>query len=211
MLAAMHTANSTSNVVLYILFPNFSRKVEGLGPRPAMLQLMVLMPSRRTRLLLSCALGIFAGVFCWYLMSHFNQGAADFGWAIRAASDLLAKRNPYATPGQLYPLPAALFGLPFVHVRPPIAAGIFYGLSSALLALGVTRQGWQHLLIFFAYPYWAGMLAVQWIPLIMASSFFWWLMPAALSKPQIGLPIVVSRSERKGVLLCLAVLVLSLL
>jgi len=170
---------------------------------------MVLMPSRRSRLLLSSALGVCAGVFCWYLMGHFNQGAADFGWAIRAADDLLAKRNPYATPGQLYPLPAALFGLPFVYVAPPIAAGIFYGLSSALLALGVTRKGWQHLLIFLAYPYWAGMLAVQWIPLIMASSFFWWLTPAVLAKPQIGVPVGLSRSRLNGAAACVVIIVAS--
>jgi len=177
----------------------------------AMLQLKVSMPARRTRFLVSSGFGLFAGVFCWYLMRHFHLAAGDFSWAIRAANDLLEKRNPYATPGQLYPLPSALFGLPFVHMPLEIAGGIFYGLSSALLALGVTRRGLHYMLIFLAYPYWAGMLSVQWIPLIMASTFFWWLMPAAASKPQIGLPIVVSRSERKGTVVCLAVIVLSLL
>src|SRR5215472_8326183 len=110
------------------------------------------MPSRRTRLLVSSVFGLLAGVFCWYLMRHFHQGAGDFSWAIRAAQDLLEKRNPYTTPGQLYPLPAALFGLPFLFLRPEIAAGIFYGLSSLLLALGVTRRGFHHMLIFLAYP-----------------------------------------------------------
>jgi len=175
-----------------------------------MLQRIVLMPSRRTRLLLASVLGMFTGVFCWYLMSHFAQGAADFGWAIRAASDLLAKRNPYTTPGQLYPLPAALFGLPFVYVRPQIAAGIFYGLSSALLALGVTRRGYQYLLIFLAYPYWAGMLAVQWIPLIMASSFFWWLTPVILAKPQIGVPVGLARSRLNGAVACGVIIIVVL-
>ena len=174
-----------------------------------MLQLIVLMPSRRTRLLLSFAFGTLAGVFCWYLMSHFSLGAADFSWAIRASDDLLAKRNPYATPGQLYPLPAALFGLPFVYVRPQVAAGIFYGLSSALLALGLTRKGYQPLLIFLAYPYWAGMLAVQWTPLIMASSFFWWLTPVVLAKPQVGAPVGLCRGQLKGAVACLLVIVLS--
>jgi hypothetical protein len=176
-----------------------------------MLQLIVPMPSRPTRLLLSFGFGLFAGFFCWYMMCRFGQGAADFAWAIRAAKDLLEKRNPYATPGQLYPLPAALFGLPFVHTRPEIAAGVFYGLSSALLAFGVTRHGYHHILIFLAYPYWAGMLAVQWIPLMMASAFFWWLTPVALAKPQIGLPIALTRSGRNGAIACLVVIALSLL
>jgi MFS family permease len=96
-------------------------------------------------------------------------------------------------------------------VPPEIAAGVFYGLSSALLALGITRRGWHHMLIFLAYPYWAGMLAAQWIPLIMASTFFWWLMPAAPAKPQIGLPIVLAKSERKGIFACIAVIGVSLI
>jgi hypothetical protein len=168
------------------------------------------MPARGTRLLLSSAFGVFAGVFCWYLMRHFHQGAGDFTWAIRAASDLLGRRNPYATPGQLYPLPAALFGLPFIRMWPEVAAGVFYGLSSALLAFAVTRRGYHYMLIFLAYPYWAGMLAVQWIPLIMASSFLWWLMPVVLAKPQIGLPVFFTRAQRNGAVVCLIVMLVSL-
>ena len=73
-------------------------------------------------------------------MRHTHLGAGDFIWAIRAANDLLEKRNPYANPQQLYPLPAALFGLPFVSTAPEIAAGIFYGLSSALLTFGIVAR-----------------------------------------------------------------------
>ncbi len=178
---------------------------------PPMLQLTVLMPATRTRMLLSSGFGLFSGVFCWYLMRRFHLGAADFTWAIRAAAALLAKRNPYADPGQLYPLPAALFGLPFVHVRLEIAAGLFFGISSALLAFGITRHGLHYFLIFLAYPYWACLITVQWIPLIMASTFFWWLTPAALAKPQIGLPVLASRSTRNGALVCTAVIIVSLL
>src|SRR5215469_17358834 len=176
-----------------------------------MLQLIPLMPTWRTRLLLSSGFGLFAGMFCWYLMRHTHQGAGDFISAIRAANDLLGNRNPYANPQQLYPLPAALFGLPFVHTAPEIAGGIFYGLSSALLSFGITRQGYHHLLIFLAYPYWAGMLTVQWIPLIMASAFFPWLMPVALAKPQIGLPVAITHPSLKGGAACLLVLLASFL
>ena len=207
----MNSASNKRKAVLGNFASTGKRAPEGLYPQPPMLQLIVSMPARRTRLLLSSGFGLLAGISCWYLMRRFDQGAGDFTWAIRAASDLLEKRDPYATPGQLYPLPAALFGLPFIHVRPEIAAGIFYGLSSALLALRVTRHGYQYLLIFLAYPYWAGMLAVQWTPLIMSSAFYWWLAPVALAKPQIGLPVAVTRSGRNGALACLVLLVLSLL
>lgn len=164
----------------------------------------------RLRILIATAIGLASGFFCWMVLTHFQLGAADFTWAIRAAQDLLAHRNPYTSPLQLYPLPAALFGLPFVWMRPEIAAGIFYGISSALLAFGLSREGYHRLLIFLAYPYWAGILTAQWPPLIMASAFFPFLLPATLAKPQIGLPVVLTHLSRRGVLACIAVLLLSL-
>jgi hypothetical protein len=176
----------------------------------SMLQLSRPMPSTRVRVLISIAMGLVSGIFCCYLMVRLQQGAGDFTWAIRLAQDLLGKRNPYATPGQLYPLPSALFALPFVAARPEIAAGTFYGISTALLAFGISRRGYCHLLIFLAYPYWAGMLTVQWIPLIMASAFFAWLLPATLAKPQIGAPVALTHLGWKGAVACLVTIGLSL-
>jgi hypothetical protein len=177
----------------------------------AMLQLIRLMPNVRSRFAIATVFGAASGVFCWFLMRHLQQGAGDFGWAIRAAQDLLANRRPYARPSQFYPLPAAFFGLPFVNTSPELAGGIFYGLSTGLLAFGITRHSYRHLLIFMAYPYWAGMLAVQWIPFIMACAFFWWVLPATLAKPQIGLPIALTHLGAKGAILCLLTLLLSFL
>jgi hypothetical protein len=180
------------------------------GRRP-MLQRTFAMPDKRKRLLVSAALGLITGAWCWYLMVRLNQGAADFRWAIWLAADLLNGRNPYHRELQLYPLPAALFGLPFVRMAEPIAAGIFYGLSSAALAFGLTRWGYHRLLIFAAYPYWAGMLTVQWMPLIMACAFFYPLWGAILAKPQIGVPIALTRLDRRGLTVSAGVLLVSFL
>ena len=174
-----------------------------------MLQLMRTKLAVRLRIFISAAIGLASGAFCWFLMVHFHQDAADFRWAIRAAQDLLAHRNPYAT-FQLYPLTAALFGLPFVWVRPEIAAGVFYGMSSALLAFGLSRDGYHRLLVFLAYPYWAGILSAQWTPLITASAFFPLLLPTTLAKPQIGLPVALTHLSRRGILACVVIAVLSL-
>ena len=144
------------------------------------------------------------------LLRHLRLGAGDFNWAIWAAQDLLAHRNPYTRPLQLYPLPAAIFGLPFAWTRLDIAGGIFYGLSSALLAFGISRHGWRRLLIFFAYPYWAGLITGQWTPLIMAGAFFPLLQPAVLAKPQLGLPVFLTHARRSSVIACIGVGLLSL-
>ena len=165
----------------------------------------------RMRLLISSAIGISSGFYCWFMLAHFHLGAADFHWAIALAQSLLEHKNPYSVPWQLYPLPAALFGLPFVAIRPEIAGGVFYGISSALLAFCITRYGYQRLIIFLAYPFWAGILVAQWTPLIMASAFIPYLWPSILVKPQLGLPIAVAYRNRRGILICILVGLVSLI
>jgi hypothetical protein len=158
----------------------------------------------------SAAIGLASGAFCWFLMRRFNQDAADFRWALHIARRLIARQNPYDTPLEQYPVTAAVFALPFLRLPPEAAAGIFWGASSFFLALGLTRGGYHRLLVFLAYPYWAGMLAVQWSPIIAASAFFPFLLPVTLAKPQVGLPVLLTRMTRRGVLACGVFLLLTL-
>lgn len=159
----------------------------------------------RMRMTVAAIIGLAAGTFCWLWLKQTHQGAGDFNWSIWAAQDLLAHRNPYDRPMQLYPLTSAIFGLPFVSLSPPVAGGVFYGVSSALLAFGLLRHGYHRLLIFLAYPYWAGLIQAQWTPLILASAFLAPLLPSTLAKPQSGLPILFTAPTRRGVLACVIV------
>jgi hypothetical protein len=168
------------------------------------------MLAMRKRIAVAVALGITTGTFCWFLMKHFHQDAADFHWALHLAQRLLARENPYDTPFEQYPLTAGIFALPFVRLQPEIAAGMFYGISSAALAFGLTRHSYRGLLIFLAYPYWAGMLTVQWSPIIAASAFFPLLLPLTLAKPQIGLPVFFTHASRRGIVACLVLAAVSL-
>jgi hypothetical protein len=163
----------------------------------------------KLRIAVSAVVGMASGAFCWFLMKHLHQDAADFRWALHLAQRLLARQNPYDTPFEQYPLTAGLFALPFVRLQPEVAAGLFYGLSSALLAFGLTRHGYRRLMIFLAYPYWAGLLTVQWSPIIAASSFFPLLLPLTMAKPQIGLPVFLTRASRRGIVACAVVVALS--
>ena len=164
----------------------------------------------RIRIAVSAAIGLASGAFCWFLMRHFQQDAGDFRWALHLAQNLLAGRNPYDTPLEQYPLTAGIFALPFVRLQPELAAALFWGISSSLLAFGLSRQGYTRLLVFLAYPYWAGMLAVQWSPLIAAGAFFPLLLPATMAKPQVGLPVLLTRLSRRGLWACAVVAVASL-
>ncbi len=161
------------------------------------------------RITVSALIGVASGVFCWLLLTHTHQTGGDFNWATWAVQDLLAGRNPYDRPMQLYPLTAAIFGLPFAWMRPAVASGAFYGISSALLAFGVSRHGYHRLLLFLAYPYWAGLLEAQWAPLIMASAFLAPLLPATLAKPQLGLPVLLTTPTWRGLLACLVAVALT--
>jgi len=165
----------------------------------------------RQRIAVSAAIGFASGAFCWFLMRHFHQDAADFRWALHLAQRVLARQNPYDTPLEQYPLTAAIFALPFVRLQPELAAGLFWGISSSLLAFGLTRHGYTRLLVFLAYPYWAGMLAVQWSPVIAAGAFFPLLLPVTMAKPQVGLPILLTRISRRGLGACLMVGLASLI
>lgn len=160
----------------------------------------------RNRLLVAAMIGVSGGMLCWFWLRQAHIGAGDFNWSIWAAQDLLAHRNPYKRTMQLYPLPAALFGLPFSWMPLPVAGGIFYGLSSAFLAFGISRYGYHRLLVFLAYPYWAGLIEAQWPALILASAFVAPLLPATLAKPQLGLPILLTTPTKRGLLLSLIVL-----
>jgi hypothetical protein len=170
-----------------------------------MLQLWSAVQLMRLRITISAGIGLLTGIFCFFLMQHFHQDAADFRWALHLAHGLLTRHNPYDTPLEQYPAPAGIFAIPFLPLRRELAAATFWGISSFLLALGLTRQGYKRLLVFLAYPYWAGILTVQWSPIIAASSFFPLLLPLTMAKPQVGLPVFLTRLSRRGVLACTVV------
>jgi hypothetical protein len=149
-------------------------------------------------------------MFCLFLVRSLHQGAGDFSWAIHLAQRMLAHQNPYDTPAEQYPLTAGLMAIPFLPFRPETAAAVFYGLSSALLAFGLTRGGFHRLLVFLAYPYWVGLLTVQWSTVIAASAFFPLLLPVTMAKPQVGLPVFLTHMTRRGFWACVAVGLLSL-
>ncbi|HZR32002.1 MAG TPA: hypothetical protein VFA76_09140 [Terriglobales bacterium] len=159
----------------------------------------------------SLAIGAASTVLCWGLMHHFNQGAADFSYAVREANELLHGRNPYALfPYESYPITAAIFAIPFVWFKPEVGGAVFFGISSALLAWGLTRYSYTRLLVFLAYPYWAAMLTVQWAPLVMASALLPWLLPVTTAKPQLGAPIFLTRLNTRGAIGCVVVVLASL-
>jgi hypothetical protein len=164
----------------------------------------------RLRLLICTLIGLASGFLCWAILDRNHQDAGDFRWAIRVAEALLHHQNPYTTPLQRYPVTAGFFALPFVHLRMEVAGGIFFGLSSSLLAFGLTRRGYASLFVFLAFPYWSSLITAQWAPLIMAGAFFPILMTTVLVKPQTAIPVAATHLTWKGVAGCVILFVASL-
>lgn len=163
----------------------------------------------RGRIAISILIGAASGLFCFFLLHRLHHGG-DFRWAVHLAQQWLTHRNPYDTPYEQYPFVAAVFALPFSWLSTDIAAGLFYGISSGLLAFGLTRNGYQRLLVFLAYPYWIALLYAQWTPLIMASAFFPLLLPVTMIKPQVGIPVFLTRLSKPGFWGCVAIAAVSL-
>ena len=165
------------------------------------------------RVLISGVIGIASGFLCSLFMRHMSLGAADFHYALSEARELLAGRDPYAIfhGATSYPLPAAIFALPLLRLAPETAAGVFFGASSACLAFGLSRSGNWRLLAFLAYPFWAAMITVQWVPLLMAGALLPWLFVAATAKPQVAAPLFLACPSWRGAISAAAVLLASLI
>ena len=174
---------------------------------------------RRVRI--SLLIGIISGLFCWVgsrgrpEVTGWANRAGDFGRAILAAQDLCNGRDPYDRPFARevvpYPIPAALLALPVSWLRHDLAGALFFGLSSALLAAGLLRKGNGALWVFLSYPYFAALQNTQWAPLVMAAAFHPFLLPVTLAKPNIGLPVLLTRWSKTGLFAALALLLCSLL
>lgn len=171
------------------------------------------------RVLLAIMIGSAAAVLCYRFrtLPMYFPGPGDFNWALDTATALLQGRDPYDfEPSSLkvpYPLPVALFGLPFVTLPKPLAAALFFGGSSGLLAYGILRAGdvWR-LSVFASFPYLYALMFAQWSPLIAAAWFFPLLAPLlVLIKPNIALPVAMNRVTWRGIALAGSVLAASLI
>jgi hypothetical protein len=162
---------------------------------------------RYRHILLSMMIGGLSGFLCMLILQLTNNSAGDFGWSLRAARDLWYGHDPYAYPIApdlvSYPLPAAIFAFPFAILPNEAAAGLFFGLSSGLLAWCLLHFNHQWaLLLFLSWPFVYGLLFAQWPPLLLCLWFLPPFLPVVLIKPHIALPLALTTPiSRTGILL----------
>jgi hypothetical protein len=170
-----------------------------------------------TRAICSLVIGAASAVLAASPDFLLTQPGGDFsGWAVRAARDLVAGKDPYSyrvsASAVPYPLPAAFVGFPFAALPDRYAGGLFAGVSAMILSFGLTRERqWWRLLLFASYPYVESLRCVQWPPLLLSVTVYPSLLPLVLIKPQLGIPLMVrTRITWRGLLLTLGVLLASL-
>jgi|APCry1669189070_1035195.scaffolds.fasta_scaffold10735_2 hypothetical protein len=179
--------------------------------------------SVRSRLLIALAIGLLSGVICGVYQQQFRRGAGDISMPLCMGSALLRRADPYVacrgfqsdgvTPNTANPITTVLLTLPLLPLPRPVAAGVFFGIISATLSWGLTRDGkpWQ-LLIFAAHPYWQALQTVQWSPLLLATFYIPELIAVTLAKPHVGAPVALSIPWRRWpVIAAIALLLLSLI
>jgi hypothetical protein len=137
--------------------------------------------------------------------------ADDFTWYWLGARALLDGQNPYGVihvGGRyaldapfVYPLTTAIAIVPFAAWLDPVeAAALFIGVSSALLAWGITGDGYQRLPLFLSIPFIWVCNSGQLAPLLTASALLpalGWLAPV---KPNLGLAAIAYRPSRIAIL-----------
>jgi len=158
------------------------------------------------------AIGLAAGLFTYAHLVLVDRASLgyDFTWPWRAARALLAHRDPYATiipTGQFpfdnyfkYPLPAALLAVPLAGMSAAAAAATFGGVSAALLAWGLTTDGWHRLWILASAPFAITLESGQWSTLLMAGTLLAPISWVAVCKPTAGLAVFAYRPNWWAVL-----------
>lgn len=162
----------------------------------------------QSRIIIAIAIGLISGLICGVYQQRFGRGAGDLAMPLCQGAALLRGADPYAacrgfqsdgvTPNTANPITTVLITMPLLPLPAPLAAGIFFGLSSALLSWGLTRAGqtWP-MLTFAAYPYWQAMQTVQWAPLLLATFYIPELIALTLAKPHVGAPVALSVRWRR--------------
>lgn len=102
------------------------------------------------------------------------------------------------------PLTTIIAAIPFAPFGWVIGGMLLWSSINALLVFALLKNGkpWQFL-IFTSAAYWQAFRTLQWSPLMAAILLLPGLIPLTLVKPQIGLPVFLTKFNRRRILICL--------
>jgi hypothetical protein len=179
-------------------------------------------PTRRARLLAAIAIGFASGCLALYA-AHRPGAIPDFLYPWTGARLYLAGADPYAAiraklggpppydEALFYPFTTILALLPLARLSYETAGAVFFSVSSGALAYLITRDGLWRVHVFMGASFVTAALLVQFSPLLMTVAFVPALGFLATLKPNLGLPLLLSRPSWRAAVGCVAFLVLSLI
>lgn len=169
------------------------------------------------RVLLAVVFGLLgSGIYLARLSFYIPIERTDMLWGVDAARDLLVGRAVYGhVAGTFvpYPLTAAMVGFPFVWLTDEVATPLLAGLSMAMLAFALTRDGqWWRLAALSSPPALLAAFFVQWSPLFLAAISIPALAPLVVVKPTLAFPVALTaRWSRRTLAVAAAIVGLSLI
>jgi hypothetical protein len=157
-----------------------------------------------------------------YFRPSGNGGLSDFSGVWYGSNMLLHGQNPYELigPGRhvdlpsflYYPAPALVAVSPFTLLSVESAGAAFIFVSAALLAYGITREGWYRLPVIASIPFMNAARLGQWSILLTAGLFLPWVAFFSAVKPQTSLPVLAGATSRRTIPFAVAgIVILSIL
>lgn len=178
-------------------------------------------PSHRSRAIAALAIGVTAGLFAAFMAAR--PGAIpDLLYPLTAARHFMEGSSPYAAmPGLkgapppydepfFYPLTTVIALVPLARLAAPLAVGLFFGFSSALLAYFITREELWRVHVFASAPFVVAAILGQFSPLVTIAALVPWAGALCTLKPNLGLAILVRQPSRALLLSCATFGLLSL-
>lgn len=166
------------------------------------------LPSTGTRATIAIAIAAVVAAFTLRLAFAHPHYRSDFDQVWAAARFLREGVDPYRAigPGRafawrwpfFYPLPAAVIVLPLSYLPLWWARTLFAGVSSGLLAFGLSRTGFARFPLFASEAFLVSVLLTQWAPLLAATVLLTPLAAVvAVAKPNLGVAVIAGmRSTR---------------
>jgi hypothetical protein len=124
--------------------------------------------------------------------AHIVLAGADPYHVIRGVADF-----PFVGPYR-YPMPATIVAMPFVRLSGDAAAALFSGISTGLLAFGLTARSWDRLIILLSPACLTSIEAGQWSSIMMAGALLPWLSWVGICKPTAGLAVLLGQRSWRG-------------
>jgi hypothetical protein len=164
-------------------------------------------PPRTQRLVFATVAALLAALFA-RAQFHLGRPHSDFGMVWFGARALLGHSDPYSLigPGKvfnyewplIYPGSALVAVLPLAALSEQSATALFVGISTWLLAFGITRDGWYRVPLFTTSAFIASAQLGQWSILFTAALFIPALAFLSAAKPQTALPILAASTSRRA-------------